>query len=245
MPFSNLISSFGSVGEGSCLPHTDLIGASHMKKPGLNLEWSVSNFIQYREEIQTLAIVVAGALGLLVAFWRSVSAHVQAGAAMKQAEAALKNAEAALKNAEATSRTASNEQFSSSVGLLGHRNMAVRTGAVSALAELGRSNPTKEHVRVMALFAAFLAYPPRYSGGDREGHIDFDSNDTLQVIAAINRTGPEERHLEKEQGFDLVERLKNTAFPFVDGRVAPRAKPASTPWVERASPPPPPPGGIT
>ena len=111
------------------------------------------------EQLTDIAPTLVALFALGIAVWRIRIADKQAGTA---------------------SQSLSNERFMSAVELLGHRNMAIRLGGVAALAEMARSQPKAYHLRVMEIFAAFLAYPPRQRGSDNTEEIDFHSADTVK-----------------------------------------------------------------
>lgn len=140
-------------------------------------------------------------LGLGLAAWRSRTAWLQAHIA---------------------EQNLLNRQFQSSVEMLGHESMTVRLGGITSLTEMALRNPEQYHVRVMMIFVAFLAYPPKYKGGINRGRIAFDSNDIIEIIKAIESSSSLQRKVEREQGFDLEDALKGTAFPIIDGNIMPQ-----------------------
>ena len=79
---------------------------------------------------------------------------------------------------------------------------------------MARLHPEVLHVRVMELFATFLHYSPsRYDDG--AGEMDFESHDNRQIMVAINGRNQEQKDIERKQGFDLEERLRETALEHV------------------------------
>ena len=100
--------------------------------------------------------------------------------------------------------------------LLGHSNHTVRLGGITVLTELMQRYPDEYHVRVMRLFVAFLKYPPTLADTKT---VDPESPDTLEIIDIINETEVDERHLENLDHFDLEASLRDTHFPFLDGKV--------------------------
>ena len=172
-------------------------------------------FNNNHEAIRTLALVVAGIIGVLFAWWRARIADRQARATELQSKTAEKNH--------------LNEQFKSGVELFTRSegsaggNLVTRVGGAATLAEMARLYPHILHVRVMNLFATFLRYnPSRYGGGPDVGKIDFDSPDNREIVDAIDSRTKVQKMAEVEQDFDLEERLSDTAFPLVNGRIKPR-----------------------
>ena len=168
------------------------------------------------EEIRTLALVVAGIVGISFAGWRARIADRQARATQLQSETAEKN----LLNEQFKSGV---ELFIRSEGSVGG-SLVARLGGAATLAETARLYPEVQHVRVMELFAAFLRFnPSRYGeGAPKQGEIDFDSPDNREIVKAINGRTEKQRLVEGEQGFDLKERLSGTAFPLIDGIIKPK-----------------------
>ena len=76
-------------------------------------------------------------------------------------------------------------------------------------------------MRVTELFATFLRYnPSRYDEGS--GEIDFGSPDNRQIMDAIEGRTEEQKDIERKQGFHLEERLRDTEFPLINGRIRPQ-----------------------
>ena len=170
-------------------------------------------FENNHEAIRTLALVLAGIIGLGLAWWRARTADRQARATQLQSETAEKN----LLNEQFKSGV---DLFTRSEGSLGG-SLVTRLGGAATLAEMARLYPDVLHVRVMELFAAFLRYnPSRYGqGAPEEGRIDFDSPDNREIVNAIDGRTEGQKLVEREQGFDLKERLSGTEFPLIDGRI--------------------------
>ena len=104
--------------------------------------------------------------------------------------------------------------------LFGHDHHSVRRGAVSILSELARSHPREFYLDVLSVFAAFLAYPPKYAKGHaRAGEIDLSSDDTVEIVKFINNRTAEQKLLEREGAYDLKQRLADTPFRLRDDRV--------------------------
>ena len=88
--------------------------------------------------------------------------------------------------------------------MLGHESMTVRLGGITSLTEMALRNPEQYHVRVMMVFVAFLTYPPRHKGGIYRGEIDFDSNDTVEVLKAIRQRSPFQKIIEQRGSCRIV-----------------------------------------
>lgn len=93
--------------------------------------------------IRNLGLVVAAAVGLPLAVWRSVIAERQADAAQRQSETAF--------------RSLLNDRFQKAAEMLGHpKSTAVRIGGINALARLAREHAGDFHLPVARLLTAFL-----------------------------------------------------------------------------------------
>ena len=155
--------------------------------------------------VRNLALAVAAAIGLPLAIWRSSIAERQVTAAFRQLDTAA--------------QSLSDERFKTGIELLGHEDMTIRVGGVYVLADRARRQPESYHVRTMEIFAAFLAYPPRHSGGDRDGQIDPGSADTTGIVGAIESRTPEQERVEAHADFHLEQKLNGTHFPLEQGRI--------------------------
>ena len=93
--------------------------------------------------IRNLGLVVAAAIGLPLAIWRSRVAERQAEAAQRQSETAF--------------RSLLSDQFQKAAEMLGHpKSAAVRIGGINALARLAREHPYDFHLPAVRLLAAFV-----------------------------------------------------------------------------------------
>lgn len=106
--------------------------------------------------IRNLGLVVAAAIGLPLAIWRSRVAERQAEAAHRQAETAF--------------RSLLNDRFQKAAEMLGHpASAAVRIGGINALARLARERTADFHLPVARLLAAFVSdTAPRRADGQAE-----------------------------------------------------------------------------
>ena len=162
--------------------------------------WFKSNY----EEIRTLALIVAGIIGFTFTWWRIRIADKQANTAEKGLL---------------------NEQFKSGVELFTYHDSArpggslvTRSAGVVILTDMAKLYPETLHVRVMELFVNFLHHnPSRFYGGTSE--IDVGSPDNRAIIDFINDRTEKQKCIEREQGFDLGNRLKNTSFHLIHGKI--------------------------
>ena len=92
--------------------------------------------------IRNLGLVVAAAVGLPLAIWRSIVAQRQAEASQQQSETAF---QALL-----------HDRFCRAAEALGHSRMASRIGGVNTLARLGGDHPETFHFPVIRLLSAFV-----------------------------------------------------------------------------------------
>ena len=93
--------------------------------------------------LRNMGLIVAAAIGLPLAIWRSVIAERQADAARRQSEIAMQNL--------------LNERFQKGAAMLGNVDIgSVRIGGVHALARLASEHPAEFHLPVMQLFSAFV-----------------------------------------------------------------------------------------
>ncbi len=158
--------------------------------------------------LRNISLLLAAAIGLPLAIWRSAIAQRQAEAAHKQFDVAAQNL--------------SNEQFKNGVEFLAHKSMPIRLGGVLLLGDTAEREPELYHIRVMQIFVAFLSYPPRYTTteGKVTDQIDFKSADTLQIIKAINERTEQQKKIETQENFDLEQKLEGV--PDVDARLSVR-----------------------
>ena len=120
--------------------------------------WSCPKIV--REDVYHFALFFGGWVGILLAYWRCVTADKN----LKQ------------------------DRYRVGAELLDtrNRNYAARVAGAATLAELAKQDPQHYADVVARAFAAFLAYPPRYDGGPNNGKIDFQSQDTVVAKDALN-----------------------------------------------------------
>ena len=147
------------------------------------------------EEWRDLVLIVLSPLALGFGMWRTISAHFQE---------------------RHTKRSLANDEYRAARELLGHRNVAVRLGAVMTLADFAREDIKKYHIRVMKLFVAFLMWPPTFDGGPKKGFVDFRSPDTVEIVRTINERSSAQKQEEQDNDFDLADRLSSCPFPLLD-----------------------------
>lgn len=118
--------------------------------------------------LRNMGLIVAAAIGLPLAIWRSVIAERQANAARRQSEIATQNQ--------------LNERFQKGAEMLGNADIeSVRIGGVHALARLASEHPVSFHLPVMQLFCAFVV--------DRTGQDANEQNSSIESgEAGANQT---------------------------------------------------------
>ena len=93
--------------------------------------------------LRNLGLILAAAIGLPLAMWRSTVAEGQADAARRQSDTAV--------------QMLLNDRFQKAAEMLGNAGIgSVRIGGIHALARLAREYPDSFHVPVMQLFSAFV-----------------------------------------------------------------------------------------
>ena len=88
--------------------------------------------------IRNVALIVAGAIALALALWRSRVADRQANTALQ---------------------SLLNERYQKGAEMLGSEVLSVRLGGVYALQSLAQEHPEQYHVQIMRLFCAFVRCP--------------------------------------------------------------------------------------
>ena len=101
--------------------------------------------------IRNVALVVAGAIALALALWRSRVADRQANTAQQ---------------------SLLNERYQKGAEMLGSEVLSVRLGGVYALQSLAQEHPEQYHVQIMRLFCAFARCP----SGDPSRNLERDEN---------------------------------------------------------------------
>ena len=93
--------------------------------------------------LRNIGLIIAAAIGLPLALWRSTVAERQADAARRQADTAV--------------QLLLNDRFQKGAEMLGNADIGlVRIGGIHALARLANEYPDSFHIPVMQLFAAFV-----------------------------------------------------------------------------------------
>lgn len=106
--------------------------------------------------LRNLGLIVAAAIGLPLAMWRSAVAERQADAARRQSDTAV--------------QMLLNDRFQKAAEMLGNADVeSVRVGGIHALARLAREYPDSFHIPVMELFSAFVVDRTRGEAVDRVG----------------------------------------------------------------------------
>ena len=95
--------------------------------------------------IRNLALVIGGAIAILIAWWRSKVAERQADTAQQRLL---------------------NERYERGAEMLGSEVLSVRLGGIYALERLAAEHPERYHVQVMKLFCAFVRNPTEDAGSE-------------------------------------------------------------------------------
>ena len=88
--------------------------------------------------VRNVGLVIAAAIALPLALWRSVVGWRQADTAQ---------------------RSLLNERYQKGAEMLGNEVLSVRLGGIYALQQLAQENPGEFHIRIMKLFCAFARHP--------------------------------------------------------------------------------------
>ena len=106
--------------------------------------------------LRNLGLILAAAIGLPLAIWRSTVAERQADAALRQSDTAA--------------QMLLNDRFQKGAEMLGNADIgSVRIGGIHALARLASEYPDRFHIPVMQLFSAFVVDRTRGEAEERVG----------------------------------------------------------------------------
>ncbi|UBF26689.1 pentapeptide repeat-containing protein [Kovacikia minuta CCNUW1] len=153
------------------------------------------NNIEKQERAQagvTLLQTIATSIGGIAVFWNIVLARRQMAIAHRQTELAQDQMEIIREQII-------NDRFSTAVEQLGNNQLAVRVGAIYALARLAKDSP-RDHWTIMEMLAFFLREQcpcPEGSTGRRlPSHVPKDVQAAVLVLGQRNlELDPEESHL--------------------------------------------------
>ncbi len=102
--------------------------------------------------IRNAGFVIAGALALIFAVWRSVVAQ-------RQAETSQRQSETAQGQSETAQQGLLNDRYQKGAEMLGSEVLTVRLGGIYALQRLAEEHPEQYHIQIMELFCAFVRNP--------------------------------------------------------------------------------------
>ena len=88
--------------------------------------------------VRNLGLVIAGAIALPLAIWRSIVAQRQASTAQ---------------------RDLLNQRYQQGAEMLGSEVLTVRLGGIYALQRLAEEHPKQYHIQIMRLLCAFMRHP--------------------------------------------------------------------------------------
>lgn len=162
----------------------------------------VNEFATWASIVRDLGIVAIAPVGLYFAYKRLTIADRQAHTSEE--------------NLDWVKGNAPEERFQKAIDDFASTSVRVRLSAVWTLSKMAQENPTHYHVRVIMLFAAFLADLPTRREGNAMAR---SSADTLEIMKELNNRTEKQRQLEVSESFHLHERLAGTAFEMTNGQV--------------------------
>lgn len=127
--------------------------------------------------VRNVVLGIAAPVTLLLAIWRSLVAERQADTAQ---------------------RSLHDEMYRAAAGMLDHRQLFVRLGAIDTLLRLARTYPADFHLRGVRLLAAFVRHPPTQeekAPGDRV------REDVQTVLVFFGARSTEAHELEDKADF--------------------------------------------
>ena len=156
---------------------------------------------------------------MVEASWCSPTTVVAAVHALVFLVAALVAWWIANKRLKVADRTLRYERYHQAAGFLGNRGsgLCARFFGVTALWDIAQEHPHEFHIRVMQVFASYLAYPSRYQGGPLHDKHDPTSPETERIVDMINLEKSEEQKA-VEHGRGYVLRLYKHSPYTVDGQ---------------------------
>jgi hypothetical protein len=138
---------------------------------------------------QQLVLLILAAIGLVLAVWRSITAH-------QQAQAALKQAEIGVRQVEAVERNQNVERYAKAALMLESDRLAVRQAGIYSLRELALFDPTHHGSISAKLIASFIRFRCSEDSGDNE---DMPSRgdvvDGLLALCEVAHTSNQELRL--------------------------------------------------
>ena len=148
--------------------------------------------------IRNIALVVAGAIALGLALWRS-------GVAERQANTAQQGL--------------LNERYQKGAEMLGSGVLSVRLGGIYALQRLAQEYPKQYHVQIMQLFCAFVRLPAKDQSLEPD-HVEIEPGtllgirpDVEAILKAIGSRAKSEIAIERKSDFRLD--LRGVDLPHV------------------------------
>ena len=153
--------------------------------------------------IRNLGLVIAAAIGLPLAIWRSKVAERQAVTAQHQSETSQRQAETAQ-------RSLLNERYQKGAEMLGSTVLSVRLGGIYALSRLAREHPEDYHVQIMSLLCAFVRHPTSEDVETPRGWKEEGNNrpirvreDVQAVMTAVCERSKTQIEIEEEVQYQL------------------------------------------
>lgn len=142
--------------------------------------------------IRNFVLVIAAAIGLPLAIWRSMVAQRQASTSHRQSETAQ--------------HSLLNERYQKGAEMLGSDVLTDRLGGIYALQRLANEHADQYHVQIMRLFSAFLR-SKQYSNDDESIVHETDSLEpSIAVQAVMDAIAAREESsvsLEKQAGYKI------------------------------------------
>ena len=134
------------------------------------------------DTIRIIALILGGAIAIMLALWRSSIAQRQANAAQRQSQ----TVQLGLLN----------ERYQKGAEMLGSKVLSVRLGGIYALRRLAEEHPQEYHLQIMGLLCAFVRHPtePESQIGNE---LRLDVEAAMEAIALRGKSGIElERRVE-------------------------------------------------
>ncbi|MCY3959662.1 MAG: pentapeptide repeat-containing protein [Chloroflexi bacterium] len=149
--------------------------------------------------LRNFGLVIAGALALLLAIWRSWVAHRQAATAEQHLL---------------------NERYRQGAEMLGSDILSVRLGGIYALHHLAVEYPNQYHLQIMELLCAFVRHPTVAGCGVRQPNLLGKPGlreDLQAILTAIGARHGRQLKLEKGARFRLDLRSARIAGAWLEG----------------------------
>lgn len=147
-----------------------------------------------KENLSNFTVILGAIIGILLASWRSTTAH---------------------KQAETAQRGLQNERYQKGIDMLGSESLATRIGGIYSLGYLAQEHPEEYHIQIMDSLCAFVRLT-ELKENDTEDvahnpqsqeNVTNPDPDVQAVLTVIKRRNQEQLELEEKKGrkIDLSE----------------------------------------